>query len=69
MAFSALTKPLCVAQGVGYGSLASGRERGSQHLHRGEGRRVSSGDTPGPPGPAQVCSQPGLSLSDSTTLS
>lgn len=64
MAFSALTKPLCVAQGVGYGSLAGGRERGSQHLHR-----VSSGDTPGPPGPAQVCSQPGLSLSDSTTLS
>lgn len=59
MALSALTKPLCVARGVGWDSLAGGREPGSRHLHGGgEGPSVSSWDMPGPPGPAQVWSQP-----------
>lgn len=38
-ALSALTKPLCVAQGVGCDSLVCGQEQWSQHLRRGRGAK------------------------------
>lgn len=70
-ALSALTKPLCVAQGVGCGSLACGQEQRSQHLHRGPVRvggckAFPPWTHPGLLIPIRLGSQPRLSLQPSS---
>lgn len=50
-ALSALTKPLCVAQGVSGGGLACGQEQRSQHLHRGHRQAFPPGTRPALPTP------------------